>query len=184
MCRAIEAAHAVDEVKDIRDKAKAWEEYSRQAKNVDAERRACDIRLRAERKAGQILRNMEKAKGGKPNRRGDRSGNKTLKQLGVSKDQSKRWQKLAEVPADVFETALCIDRKPTTNGVIARIVKDRKKPMDEKALWVWGRVLDFERNGTLADDPRRIWMEMAQHMRKDYRRLVPLIIKWLEGCND
>ena len=55
MCRAIDAAYEVDEVKDIRDKAKALEEYAKQARNVEAERRACEIRLRAERKAGKLL---------------------------------------------------------------------------------------------------------------------------------
>ena len=53
MCRAIDAAYEVDEAKDIRDKAVALEAYFQQAKNVEAERRACEIRLRAERKAGQ-----------------------------------------------------------------------------------------------------------------------------------
>src|SRR3954468_14003574 len=63
MCRAIDAAYQVDEVKDIRDKAMAIEVYLRQAKNTEAERRACEIRLRAERKADELLRQMEKAKG-------------------------------------------------------------------------------------------------------------------------
>lgn len=48
MCRAIESAYAVDEVKDIRDQAIALETYARQAHNVEAERKACEIRLRAE----------------------------------------------------------------------------------------------------------------------------------------
>ncbi len=51
MCRAIDEAYQFDEVKDIRDKALAIEVYSRQAKNIYAEKRACEIRLRAERKA-------------------------------------------------------------------------------------------------------------------------------------
>jgi hypothetical protein len=63
MCQAIATAYQVDEVKDIRDRAIALEHYSRLAHNVEAERQCCEIRLRAERKAGQLLAKREKAKG-------------------------------------------------------------------------------------------------------------------------
>ena len=55
MCQAIDAAFDVDEVKVIRDNAVAMEVYFRLAKNTEAERRACEIRLRAERKGGKLL---------------------------------------------------------------------------------------------------------------------------------
>ena len=61
MCRAIDVAYKVDEAKDIRDKAVAMESYFRQAKNTEAERRACEIRLRAERKGGELLKQIEKS---------------------------------------------------------------------------------------------------------------------------
>jgi len=37
--------------------------YAQQALNVEAERQACEIRLCAERRCGQLLREREKAKG-------------------------------------------------------------------------------------------------------------------------
>jgi hypothetical protein len=90
--RAIDAAYQVDEVKDIRDKAKALEEYNRQGQNVDAERQACEIRLRAERKAGKLLGELESAKPRGSNQHKDRSrpvtDPPTLEDLGISKKQS------------------------------------------------------------------------------------------------
>ena len=125
MCRAIDAAYQVDEVKDIRDKARAWEVYSQQARNVEAERRACKIRLRAERKAGQLLRDMGKAKPPGDNqymRNLDRCHEgteaKTLNDLGISKRQSANWQKLANIPDDEFEVRLVEAKKPTTRGFV------------------------------------------------------------------
>src|SRR5512135_2701708 len=91
MCRAIQAAYAVDEVKDLRDKAIALEHYQRQAKNFEAERQACEIRLRAERRCGELLKQREKAKAGRPpkNRSNDATDldtPKTLSGLGISRD--------------------------------------------------------------------------------------------------
>ncbi len=62
MCRAIAEAHAV-EVKDIRDKAMALETYARLANNTEDERRVAEIRIRAERECGELLRDTEKAQG-------------------------------------------------------------------------------------------------------------------------
>ncbi len=108
MCRAIAAAYEVDEVKDIRDKALAIETYARQAKNTEAERQACEIRLRAERKAGRLLAEREKAKGARGQLVGrEPSGGRTilppedtartLVDLGISKQQSAHRPAIARV---------------------------------------------------------------------------------------
>jgi hypothetical protein len=121
MCRAIDAAFEVDEVTPIRDKALALEFAARIAKNIDAEQKACEIRLRAERKAGELLAQMEKANGKRIDlvERGDQVSRPTLRDLGITKDQSSDWQKLAKVPQDEFEAALADKTtKPSTNGII------------------------------------------------------------------
>lgn len=71
-------------------------------RNIEAERLAAEIRIRAERRWGQTYRQQEKNPGG-----GDRRSNhrlngttgdqQTLDQLGITKDQSSTWQKLANV---------------------------------------------------------------------------------------
>jgi hypothetical protein len=143
MCNAIEAAYAVDEVKDIRDKALALEIYARQALNVEAERQACEIRLRAERKAGQLLKAMEKLKG----RPAKASTETRLSELGISYDQSSKWQKLATIPTSEFEHAVSDPTTmPTTNGIIRATTPPKVMRVSDEALWLWGRLRDFERD--------------------------------------
>ncbi len=60
MCSAIAECHRVDEVKEIRDRAVAFQVYAKQALNVEAERQAAKVRVRAERRAGEMLKEMKK----------------------------------------------------------------------------------------------------------------------------
>jgi hypothetical protein len=61
---------------------------------------------------------MEKAKGGgdayHPPERAT-GGPRTLADLGITRDQSSQWQKLAEVSPGDFEIALAGPDKPTVN---------------------------------------------------------------------
>jgi hypothetical protein len=185
MCRAIDAAYEVDEVMDIRNKALAMERYFRMAKNPEPERRACEIRLRAERKAGKILAVTEKAKGNRNDGQfGGRAAlppkdTKTLAELGVTKDQSSKWQALAAVPEDAFEAALHGADKPTTTGILLASGNQANKPIDKQAIWLWGRLRDFERDGLLARNPNSVLGEMLPEMAEDVLRLAPLVCQWL-----
>lgn len=113
MCHAIAEAHRIDEVKSIRDKAMAMQEYARQAKNREAEDRCREIRLRAERRTGELIREQQAAgvlatqAAGRPRQElcvaQDDTYRATLSDYGISRDQSSRWQRLADVPEDEFE---------------------------------------------------------------------------------
>lgn len=104
---ALASANRVDEVKDIRDKAQAMAAYARQAKDTELVEWATEIKVRAERRAGELLMAMAENGGragkGKPS---EMSQATTLSDLGVSRDQSSRWQKLAAVSESKFEQAV------------------------------------------------------------------------------
>lgn len=191
MCRAIDAAYEIDEVSEIRDQARAIELYMQQQRNTEAERRACEIRLRAERKVGKLIQQMERARGKRtdlPTSVHDEpklSLSETLKSHGISGTQAKRWQKLADVPEDQFEATFAKPAKPSTNAIIAAQKKPESKAeaeqraMDARALWVWGRLLDFERENILEAEPEILAGEMLDHMRATVRELGPQVIRWL-----
>jgi hypothetical protein len=75
-------------------------------------------------KSGELLREMDKAKGAPGNQhtgpveRNDRS-KPTLSEIGVTKDQSSAWQKLAAVSDADFEAALAGSEKPTLAHIVA-----------------------------------------------------------------
>jgi hypothetical protein len=155
-----------------------------QAKNVEAERRACEIRLRAERRCGQLLRQREKAKGAPGNQHTGPlarcEGSKPLADLGISHTQSSRWQKLAEVPEVDFEAILAAaGPKPTTTGIIEAHTEPKPTLVDPKALWLWGRLLDFRRQGQLTEDPNVLIGTMLDHMQETTCDYAPEVAAWL-----
>lgn len=186
MCQAIEAAYSVDEVADIRDQSLAIEMYMRQQRNTEAERRACEIRLRAERKVGRLLKKLDRAQGKRSDRTSAQTGPKSLtEQLdehGISQTQAKRFQQLADVPDDEFETALAAPTKPSTTSIVNGS-KPKQDPMDPRALWLWGRLRDFEREGILDATPDQLLTEMTDGMQADVRRLSGLVADWLGEIN-
>lgn len=176
MCRAIDAAHEIDEVKDIRDKAVALEHYARQAQNTDAERHACEIRLRAERKAGQLL--TKGLKNGRPEKV---SPEATLSDLGITRDQSSQWQKLGALPQRDFDLAIGTSVKPpSTKGILRSADPPRQRIAAPDALWLWGRLRDFERDGLLDKEPREVLEGMTPEMLDDTHTLAPRVAAWLK----
>ena len=126
---ALAVAKNVDEVKDVRDKAIAMQAYATQAKDTELVDMATEIRLRAERRAGEMLIEMAE-KGERPKGRKNEFHTATLSDLGVTKTQSSRWQKLAALSKKLFE------EKVTTAKKKAKAVLDgtgREGRLEQKA---------------------------------------------------
>lgn len=103
---ALAKAVLIDEVKDIRDKAEALRLYAKQSGDtLEMQNRCAEIKMRAERRAGEILREMkangQRHPGGRQIESHDDT--QTLEDMGISKTQSSRWQKLASIPERRFD---------------------------------------------------------------------------------
>lgn len=99
--RLLAGAQTIDDVKAIRDKAEAARIYVRAARlGLELQNHAAEVKLRAERKAGGLLGAM-KLRGGDRKSKGRRAPLK-LEELGITRDQSRRWQRIAAVPESVF----------------------------------------------------------------------------------
>jgi hypothetical protein len=141
--RALAEAHRVDEAKDIRDKAMAMRLYAMQARDRVLIDQATEIRLRAERRAGELLRDAEKAKprGSNQHKHKDRShaatDPPTLAELGINKSQSSRWQKLAEIDGGEFEDVVARARQAASAALDrAQRPKPAPEPKPEAAAAV------------------------------------------------
>lgn len=108
-CKALAEAKAVDEVKKIRDVAEAMRAYARQAKNKQLEIDAAEIRIRAERRIGELIKEQDESIGLNKGqlRRGSeldpRDDKPTLAEAGIDKHLADRARKLAAVPETEFE---------------------------------------------------------------------------------
>jgi hypothetical protein len=87
-------------------------------KNYESELRAMDVRIRASRRAGELIAEGQKngtiASAGQPRKvlssqttiLSGKKKPKTLDQLGISRDQSSHWKELAGIPEEEFEEQL------------------------------------------------------------------------------
>lgn len=112
--RALAAAHRVDEVKSIRDKAVAMEVYAKQAKDLELIAHATEIRKRAERRLGELIEEERKAgklakpPGGskarpKKGRVARGPDHPTLASRGIDKHLADRSRKMAALPEAKFD---------------------------------------------------------------------------------
>ena len=127
--KVLTEANTVDEVRDLRDKAVAVKAYAKKAKighRIVVE--AAAIKLRAERRLGQMLQTIELADAAPGNQyTGPKAPTSDepriyLRDLGINKSDSSRIQRIAALPQEVFDRYLTdniqADREPTMAGVL------------------------------------------------------------------
>src|SRR3990167_6531802 len=126
---ALDKAQTVQEVKGLRDQAEAMRIYfAQQAGSFALEQAAAEMKLRAERKAGEFLAEA-KATGARAGRGGKKKTPQpaalppTIAELGIKPDAARRWQQEASVPEKAFEAHVEATKKAgeslTQAGVIA-----------------------------------------------------------------
>ena len=107
---ALAAVHSYDEVKDIMDQAERAAVYARQANDSDLIKYATEIRVRAQRRAGEMLSSTEKRDGGQAMKARSSAATEvippTLSDMGITKDQSANWQALASMSEEHFEATV------------------------------------------------------------------------------
>jgi 16S rRNA G966 N2-methylase RsmD len=116
-------------LKEIKDKAEALRIFFRRAKiGFELANRYSELKIRAERRCGEILGSEIKHGGDRKSK--SRFNHRTLKDLGINKNQSRCWQTVAEFPEALFEEHLTK-------------VKDGKKELTSAC--VYRRAFEFRR---------------------------------------
>lgn len=156
-------ARTLDEVKRIVDIAEAARTYARAAKlGLEAYNHAAEVKVRAERKAGEMLRQLERGSGpGRGNKTNSNMENvlseyrEVLTDNEIPNTTAHRWQQLAEMPEQVFEQHIEEtrgERPITTNGIIQDIkraktqvttlepaIRPPKYEVEDGQVWHLGR---------------------------------------------
>ncbi|MDO8669950.1 MAG: DNA methyltransferase [Dehalococcoidia bacterium] len=130
--RALMEANTILKLKDLKDMALTaadWLERKHAGEAIINKARA--LALDAERKMGEMLKETERARGGRPIETSNTVllvSEPTLAELGLSKRESSEAQMLATMPTEVFEAV------KTGKTTIAKVKKRRKREQGEAAL--------------------------------------------------
>jgi len=109
---AIAALETVEECKDIHDKAAAVALFYRNVKaGLQAQNDAAEIRIRCERRIGELAKEMDTEAGQRTDLTSSHNGKRLpkaaqLEQAGIATTTAHRYERLAEQPAEAFEAKI------------------------------------------------------------------------------
>jgi hypothetical protein len=76
-----------------------------------------------------------------------------------------------------FEEEMAQAEMPSTAGIINSFGKPKITPVSADALWLWGRLRDFERDGLLAKSPQSV-LETAMRLTLVVIPIQPVVINF------
>jgi hypothetical protein len=194
---ALAECSRIDECAEWANKAEALASYARQAEDSSLRQMADRIQARAIRRCGELLKQIEPDKGGRPSETQEGALPRLTRttvatEAGLSEHQRKTALRVASVPADVFEREVESEAPPTVTTLAKMGTQTRPEPkplVDLKgvapddfnaATKAWGelrRFAEFCRD----TDAARVATAMRRAEIANMRAAVSAIDGWLDA---
>ena len=111
---------------------------ARRDSTLESINHAAEIKIRCERRIGQLLKEQPKAKGGTPYKKSTadkRSAVETLAEKGLTEKESSRFQKVADVSDEEFESVIA-GTKEKGGELSTQTVLGIEKEKKQKYRWI------------------------------------------------
>jgi len=189
---AIAECERIDECKTWADKAAALASYAKQAKDDSLRQMAVRIQARAERRAGELLRQINPGHGARDGKRRDGTvppltRGQAAKDAGLSERQRKTALRIANIPISEFERQIESERPPTVSHLAAQGVIS-KAPLITGSLWqaieceeTRGACETLERFAGFCErcQPTTISRAVCANEAESVKRLIAISSQWL-----
>jgi hypothetical protein len=157
---ALATVETIGEAVNVRAFAESVRYAARQAKaGMDAQNEAAEIRLRAERRAGELLDQQLRGPG---NPLWSHDATIGLADVGVTKSQSSRYQQVAEIPEPTFEDYIVAKKDGGEEITTAELLRSGRAPTRNVANAAL-RAIEGRSNLTR---PSREVQEIIERLRK------------------
>lgn len=193
--QALAECSRIDECQDWADKAAAMASYAKQSEDETLFKLATRIRSRAIRRCGELLKQLDPAKGGRPSKDTHTANGTSLSrtdaatEAGLSKRQKDTALRVASVEEKDFEAQVESDDPPTVTRLAQQGTASKPKPLyDPEGINPAILGLAMEARDRLRDlakfagknDPGMIVKGFKSHEISKLREWVHSIDKWLD----
>ncbi len=127
--RLLSESKTIPEVKSLLERTEVIQAILKKTKkSLELQNTYAEIRLNEERKLGIMLKEQPRQEIGRPNNSTTLVPFPTLKDMGISKKESAKWQKLASVPEDKFTEFIedKFPKEPIRDSEILALAKPEK----------------------------------------------------------